>query len=63
MQEKKFNKFSVPLGLLDYVNPIFYTVTMVTVLSRLYDVMDKPYNILLKAGAVISVFFGFIIPT
>ena len=30
MEKKKFNSFSVPLGLLDYINPIFYTVTMVT---------------------------------
>lgn len=27
--EKKFNRFSVPLGLLDYVNPILYTITMI----------------------------------
>ena len=63
MKEKRFNKFSVPLGLLDYINPIFYTVTMVTVLNNLFDVMNRPYNTLLKTGAIISIFFGFIIPT
>ena len=63
MQKQKFNKFSVPLGLLDYINPIFYTLTMVTILGHLYDVMDKPYNIFFKAGAVVSILFGFIIPT
>jgi hypothetical protein len=39
---KKFNKFSVPLGLLDYGNPIFYTVTMVTIIKNMYGVMDRP---------------------
>ena len=63
MKEKGFNKFSVPLGLLDYINPIFYTVTMVTVLKNLYEVMDSPFNMLLKMGAILSIFFGFIIPT
>lgn len=63
MKEKGFNKFSVPLGLLDYINPIFYTVTMVTVLKNLYEVMDSPFNMLLKMGALLSIFFGFIIPT
>lgn len=61
--EKRFNKFSVPLGLLDYVNPIFYTVTMVTVIKNLHEPMGSPYNTLLMIGAVISIFFGFIIPT
>ncbi|MBQ1827560.1 MAG: hypothetical protein II126_06250 [Erysipelotrichaceae bacterium] len=61
--EKKFNKFSVPLGLLDYVNPVFYTVTMLTVIRNLRDTMQKPYGVMLLAGAVISIFFGFIIPT
>ena len=31
MTDQKFNRFSVPLGLLDYVNPIFYTITMLMV--------------------------------
>lgn len=61
--EKKFTTFSVPLGLLDYVNPVLYTVTMVTIIRSLYSVMDRPFNIILLTGAVISVFFGLIIPT
>ena len=63
MKEKRFNRFSVPLGLLDYINPVFYTVTMVTVLRNLSAGMDRPYYTLLKVGAIISIFFGFIIPT
>ena len=61
--EKRFDKFSVPLGLLDYVNPILYTVTIVTIIRNTYDAMGVPYNVILLIGAVISVLFGFVIPT
>ena len=59
----KFNRFSVPLGLLDYGNPILYTITMVTLIRNIYGKMDQPFNVLLLTGAVISIFFGFVIPT
>lgn len=61
--KKKFESFSVPLGLLDYGNPIFYTVTMVTIIKNMYGVMDKPFNVILLIGAIVSIFFGLIIPT
>lgn len=61
--EKKFNRFSVPLGLLDYINPILYTITMVTVIRNTRETMDRPYWILLLIGAVISILAGFVIPT
>jgi hypothetical protein len=61
--KKKFDKFSVPLGLLDYGNPVFYTVTMVTILKNMYGVMDRPFNVILLIGAIISIFFGLVIPT
>ena len=60
---KKFSKFSVPLGLLDYVNPIMYSVTVITVLIYTFSPMGSPYNIIMLIGAVISVLFGFAIPT
>ena len=63
MSKKKFNRFSVPLGLLDYVNPILYTVTMTTLIRSIYDAMTPPCNRILFIGALISIFFGFIIPT
>ena len=59
----RFNRFSVPLGLLDYINPLFYTITMATIIRNRYSIMPSPYNRILLAGAVISVFFGLIIPT
>ncbi len=59
----RFNQFSVPLGLLDYVNPILYSVTVITIIRNTYSAMARPYNMILFAGAVISVFFGLIIPT
>ncbi len=63
IMEKRFNRFSVPLGLLDYVNPVFYTITMIIIITNTYAAMDKPYGLLLLAGAIISIFFGLIIPT
>jgi hypothetical protein len=36
---------------------------MATILKNLNTVMDRPYYTFLMIGAVISVFFGFIIPT
>lgn len=61
--KKKFESFSVPLGLLDYGNPVFYTITMVTILKNMYGVMDRPFNVILLMGAIISIFFGLVIPT
>lgn len=61
--KERLNKFSVPLGLLDYINPIFYTITMVNIITKMYSVMESPYNIILLIGAIISIVFGFIIPT
>jgi len=59
----RFSSFSVPLGLLDYVNPIFYSITIITVIRNTYSSMDMPFNVMLLIGAIISVFFGFVIPT
>ena len=63
MNEKKFSKFSVPLGLLDYVNPILYSVTIITIIRNTSAGMGRPYNTILLIGAIMSIFFGFIIPT
>ncbi len=61
-KEEKFNSFSVPLGLLDYVNPICYCITMLTIIMHTRD-MGQPYRTIFLIGAVVSIFFGFIIPT
>ena len=63
MKERRFNSFSVPLGLLDYVNPILYTVTMITVIRNIGYQMAYPLGMYMFIGVLISVFFGFIIPT
>ena len=63
MKKDKLNRFSVSLGLLDYVNPIFYAITIYTIISNIYPSMQAPYNYILIIGAIISLFFGFIIPT
>ena len=61
MRNDKFNKFSVPLGLLDYVNPILYSITMITIIQNIN--LDSPYNILLVIGGIFSIIFGLVIPT
>ena len=61
--KEKFNKFSVPLGLLDYLNPCFYTITMITIINNIYSQVESPYPIILLVGSILSIFFGFIIPT
>ena len=63
MKKDKLNKFSVPLGLLDYINPIFYAITIYTIISNIYPLLQTPYNYILLIGAIISLLFGFIIPT
>lgn len=63
MKKEKFNKFSVPLGLLDYINPIFYSVTIITIIKSINSLLENPYSIILIVGAVLSIIFGFIIPT
>ncbi len=63
MRADKLNKFSVPLGLLDYINPIFYAITIYTIISNIYPLLQTPYNYILFIGGIISLLFGFIIPT
>ena len=53
--EKRFSRFSVPLGLLDYINPILYSITMVTITRKLFSVMGHPSNIIFLIGAIMSV--------
>ena len=62
-KKEKFNSFSVPLGLLDYINPICYCITMVTIIRHTRADMGQPYSTVFLIGAIISIFFGFIIPT
>ena len=61
--DKKFNSFSVPLGLLDYANPILYAVTIITVLINTFKPMGMPCNIIMLIGAIVSILFGLAIPT
>ena len=56
-------KFSVGLGLFDYINPLFYGVTSVTVLTGLHGVMAPALFRLYLVGAVLSLVFGLAIPT
>lgn len=55
--------FSVALGLFDYINPILYGVTVITILIKMFGKMSVPTYILFAVGALISLVFGLSIPT
>lgn len=57
------NNFSVGLGLFDYINPIFYFITSLTIILNINKIFDTPFNIIFIIGAIISIVFGLAIPT
>ncbi len=61
--KEKFNSFSVPLALLDYINPILYGITCYMLIKYMKDSMLSPYHTLFIVGAVLSLLFGLVIPT
>ena len=61
--KSKQDNFSVALGLFDYINPIFYSITMITLVKNMRGVMDKGTFILFVIGATVSLIFGLTIPT
>lgn len=61
--KKASDNFSVALGLFDYINPIFYTITTFTIIRNMKTTMDKPLFVVFIIGAIISLIFGFSIPT
>ena len=60
--KEKLNKFSVPLGLLDYGNPICYAITTFVIFNNLDNLTGTSKTIFL-IGAILSLIFGLIIPT
>ncbi len=61
--DDKMNSFSVALGLFDYINPVFYTITVLTIITHLKGVISPPLFVIFVIGACISVIFGLAIPT
>ena len=59
----RMRTFSVPLGLLDYINPVFYTITTLTILRHMGEFMGPLASKIYTAGAVLSLIGGYIIPT
>lgn len=62
-KKKASDNFSVALGLTDYVNPIMYLITSLTIFLNINKVMTSPYSIIYTIGACLSLIFGFTIPT
>ena len=61
--DKISNNFSVALGLTDYINPIMYLITSITLIINLNKIMSFPYSDLYIIGVIVSLIFGFTIPT
>lgn len=61
MKNSKDN-FSVALGLFDYINPICYAVTVLTIILN-YNFNFNTCKIIFIIGAIISMIFGLTIPT
>lgn len=59
----KMNSFSVALGLFDYINPIFYAITSITILRNVHGSMNAIMFVILTIGCIISMIFGLTIPT
>ena len=55
--------FSVALGLFDYINPILYTITAVTLAIHMRGEMSPVCFAVFLLGAVLSIGFGLAIPT
>lgn len=61
---KQTSGFSVPLGLVDYINPLLYAITAITItVNYMSTSAGKLWCILFAIGAAISLIFGFTIPT
>ena len=60
---KRMSTFSVPLGLFDYINPIFYTITSLTLIGNMKEAMGTPWHTVYFTGVLLSLIFGYAIPT
>ncbi len=56
-------KFSVALGLFDYINPVLYSITVITLMKNMHGKMNTAVFCIFAAGAVLSLVFGLAIPT
>lgn len=59
---KQFTTFSLLLGLVDYINPIIYMVTIIIILRDLRNNADESMYKIFSFGAIISLIGGFLIP-
>lgn len=57
------DNFSLALGLFDYINPIFYTITSITIIKNIGKFMSTPLFVIYIIGAIISIIFGLTIPS
>lgn len=61
--EVNYSNFSISLGLFDYINPVLYGITTLTIIKNMNHGMIQWVYILFIMGAAISLIFGIMIPT
>lgn len=61
--EVNYSNFSKSLGLFDYINPVLYGITTLTIIKNMNHGMIQWVYILFIMGAAISLIFGIMIPT
>ena len=62
-KKNKEAKFSISLGLFDYINPILYGITCYFLIINLNNKMPQPFFTIFIIGTIISLLFGLTIPT
>lgn len=62
-QDEIKGKFSVALGLTDYVNPILYALTCLIIITNRDKILSQPWTVVYIIGAALSIVFGLAIPT
>ena len=61
--KKKSENFSVALGLTDYINPVFYTISSLLILKNMKEMMSAMDWRICLIGVIVSLIGGYIIPT
>ncbi len=62
-EKKKSENFSVALGLTDYINPVFYTISSLLILKNMKEMMSAMDWRICLIGVIVSLIGGYIIPT
>ena len=57
--KKKSENFSVALGLTDYINPVFYTISSLLILKNMKEMMSAMDWRICLIGVIVSLIGGY----